>query len=60
MKKRMADEMCARGAGKPDEICSACGERQPLPCWCDTCKRAVAEKRCPLCGLKTRKMPCSA
>ena len=28
---------------------------QELPYWCDTCRRAVAEKRCPLCGLKARK-----
>jgi hypothetical protein len=26
-----------------------------LPYWCETCRRAVAKKRCPGCGLKARK-----
>lgn len=29
---------------------------QELLYWCDSCGQAVAEKRCPLCGLKARKM----
>ncbi|GEM_PF-1967069 len=36
--------------------CRVCGIDEPLPYWCETCERPVAEKRCPCCGLKARKM----
>ena len=31
-------------------------ERRELLYWCEICGRTVAEKRCPLCGLKARKI----
>ena len=52
----MADRECTCGKIKPGEPCPACRERESLPYWCDSCERAVAEKRCPLCGLKARKI----
>jgi tetratricopeptide (TPR) repeat protein len=35
--------------------CRSCGDAEPSY-WCPNCNRAVAEKRCPLCGLKAQKM----
>jgi predicted RNA-binding protein with PUA domain len=29
---------------------------EPLPYWCETCQQLVADKRCPGCGLKSRKV----
>jgi predicted RNA-binding protein with PUA domain len=51
----------AEGKGKDaDEkgsaVCATCVRGAPLPYWCDVCERAVAEKRCPYCGLKARKI----
>lgn len=50
-------------AGKNDQC--GCGAGQKCPhisdivnneYWCDACERISPEKRCPLCGLKTRKI----
>ena len=37
------------------EGCAACRGEEIFAYWCTTCSRSVAEKRCPYCGLKTRK-----
>jgi hypothetical protein len=36
--------------------CRFCGEAEDTGYWCDVCGREVASKRCPLCGLKARKI----
>ncbi len=51
----MANQKCTCGE-KPGGVCPVCGERELPGYWCDVCERAVADKRCPLCGLKTRKL----
>lgn len=53
----MNDKGCSCGGGKPEGTCPVCsGAAETLPYWCEVCRRAVAEKRCPFCGLKARKM----
>ncbi len=51
----MVGGKCACAGGKPGEGCPACAERELPAYWCDSCRQAVAGKRCPLCGLKARK-----
>ena len=51
----MTDEKCNCRNGKEEPPCRGCLEYE-LTYWCETCGRAVGEKRCPLCGLKARKM----
>jgi predicted RNA-binding protein with PUA domain len=51
----MKDENCNGCIGKEELTCQGCCEDELLY-WCDTCACAVAEKRCPSCGLKARKM----
>jgi len=41
---------------QPDAACKSCRKGEPLLYWCEVCAKAVAEKRCPSCGLKARKM----
>ncbi|HEY3307510.1 MAG TPA: hypothetical protein VGJ93_03555 [Desulfuromonadaceae bacterium] len=52
-------------AGKNDKCGCGAGNRQKCPntadmvtneYWCEGCERLSPEKRCPLCGLKTRKI----
>lgn len=52
----MATGKCKCGRGKPGEVCPVCGEGDLPGYWCEVCNQAVMEKRCPLCGLKTRKI----
>ena len=47
-------ERCGCGE-KHEEGCAGCRPDEPLPFWCESCERFVAEKRCPSCGLKTRR-----
>jgi len=51
----MTGVKCTCG-GNPRESCPVCGNREPPGYWCETCGEVVTDKRCPLCGLKTRKM----
>jgi hypothetical protein len=46
---------CTCGAN-PRESCPVCDKKEPPGYWCETCVQVVADKRCPLCGLKARKM----
>jgi Zn finger protein HypA/HybF involved in hydrogenase expression len=46
----------ACGGGKSGEACQLCGSKEPPRYWCEVCEQAVPDKRCPLCGLKTRKI----
>jgi hypothetical protein len=49
------DECC--GSGREDDpACQLCAKLAELRYWCEVCERPVAEKRCPLCGLKARRM----
>ncbi|BCS54936.1 hypothetical protein [Geobacter sp. SVR] len=52
----MTDKPCAGGRDKSGEPCPCCETDQSCGYWCETCRRPVAEKRCPLCGLKTKKI----
>jgi len=52
----MAEEKCVCGREGEEGACAACGEREAPAYWCDHCGQTVYEKRCPLCGLKARKM----
>jgi RNA polymerase subunit RPABC4/transcription elongation factor Spt4 len=52
----MVDGKCACGREGEAGACAVCGGRDTPGYWCDGCGRAVPEKRCPLCGLKARKM----
>ncbi|WP_198134531.1 hypothetical protein [Geotalea uraniireducens] len=52
----MADRECTCGNSKPAEVCRVCRDRENLQYWCESCEQAVVEKRCPLCGLKARKL----
>ncbi len=51
----MGDEKCTCGE-RSGQACPVCGKGEPPVYWCEVCDRAVADKRCPFCGLKTRKM----
>ena len=44
------------GDEQPTEACRLCREREVPRYWCQVCNRVVLEKRCPLCGLKARKI----
>ena len=37
-------------------ICPVCDKRDLPAYWCGICGQVVTDKRCPLCGLKARKM----
>ena len=52
----MTAEKCTCGMVKTEVACPVCEERKLPGYWCDVCGRTVAEKRCPLCGLKARKI----
>jgi hypothetical protein len=41
---------------KSCDKCQNCQEDELLLYWCEQCNQAIAEKRCPLCGLKARRM----
>jgi len=52
----MNAEKCGCGVNHEKE-CGLCSDRKELLFWCEVCGQAVAEKRCPGCGLKkTRKI----
>ena len=51
----MTTDKCSCGETE-EESCTLCSaEGKPLY-WCDSCRKEVAEKRCPLCGLKARRV----
>lgn len=52
----MDSKPCGCGGVEPGEVCPVCGEGESPRYWCEACQRAVAGKRCPLCGLKARKI----
>ncbi|MBJ6725650.1 hypothetical protein [Geomesophilobacter sediminis] len=49
----MEKEKCGCGVGHETSGCGSCADNI-FRYWCETCGRAVAEKRCPFCGLKAR------
>ncbi|GAM09580.1 hypothetical protein OR1_01860 [Geobacter sp. OR-1] len=51
----MNPERCACDE-KTSDKCRICQEEQLPLYWCERCNQAVPEKRCPLCGLKARRM----
>lgn len=52
----MDSKPCGCGGVEPGEVCPVCGKGEFPRYWCEACQRAVADKRCPLCGLKARKI----
>jgi len=52
----MAEGKCRCNEGNPGVECPVCRMGEQPDYWCDTCRQAVTGKRCPLCGLKARKM----
>jgi predicted RNA-binding protein with PUA domain len=51
----MATKRCGC-ADQEQGSCAACRREEIVWYWCDSCKRSVPDKRCPLCGLKTHRM----
>ncbi|MBC8017827.1 MAG: hypothetical protein H7X83_04805 [Verrucomicrobia bacterium] len=49
------NEQCTCHGNMP-ENCRLCGGDESPGYWCEVCGRAVPEKRCPLCGLKARRI----
>jgi predicted RNA-binding protein with PUA domain len=47
---------CTCSEKNPEMTCRLCGSDLPLAYWCETCQQLVPDKRCPHCGLKTRKV----
>jgi len=47
---------CSRCGADQQDSCPVCEKKESPGYWCETCGQVVADKRCPLCGLKTRKM----
>ena len=45
---------CGEKAAEP--ACTLCQKRVMARYWCATCGQVVTEKRCPLCGLKARRI----
>jgi len=39
-----------------DDCCESCSKKVQFLYWCEVCEKPVEEKRCPSCGLKTRKI----
>lgn len=52
----MGVKACMCGKESKEEVCSVCAERESSRYWCESCLQIVTEKRCPLCGLKARKV----
>jgi hypothetical protein len=52
----MTAKPCTCSGGQKGDICLECGGMTTLGYWCETCKKAVPDKRCPLCGLKAKKI----
>ncbi|UFS71993.1 hypothetical protein LPW11_07315 [Geomonas sp. RF6] len=48
-----SQESC--GSGQNESSCGGCGGLDLDLFWCESCRRPVAEKRCPLCGQKARR-----
>jgi len=54
-KMAMDKKECNCVAKKAETACLTCGNEAPLLYWCETCQQLVPDKRCPNCGLKSRK-----
>jgi predicted RNA-binding protein with PUA domain len=52
----MTGGICTCGGSRPGKHCPVCEKKEQPLYWCDGCGQVVTEKRCPLCGLKARKM----
>jgi predicted amidophosphoribosyltransferase len=48
------NKACAGHVANPE--CRLCGGDETPGYWCEVCGQEVAEKRCPLCGLKARRI----
>jgi hypothetical protein len=49
------DKNCSCCEGEYQGVCPEGDGAEVFPYWCQVCRQAVSEKRCPLCGLKARK-----
>ncbi|MBW4056197.1 MAG: hypothetical protein HIU83_12515 [Proteobacteria bacterium] len=52
----MNNKKCSGSENNPQQTCRACEKGAPQLYWCETCQQLVPDKRCPGCGLKTRKV----
>lgn len=52
----MDREECNCDEQEIGKTCPMCTAEVALPYWCEMCERLVAEKRCPGCGLKAKKV----
>ena len=52
----MTDKPCTCSGEQKRDICLECGGVTAPGYWCETCKKAVPDKRCPLWGLKAKKI----
>lgn len=50
----MAEKGCSCGE-KHEGGCAGCAMEEIFSYWCESCKRSVPEKRCPYCGLKSKR-----
>lgn len=50
------NKRCNEGENDSQMTCRTCGYGAPVLYWCETCQQLVPDKRCPGCGLKTRKV----
>ena len=51
----MGNGKCACGETE-EESCTLCDSGGEPLYWCEACREYVAEKRCPLCGLKAKRV----
>ncbi len=52
----MPERKCDCSRKGSDKECLVCAEQDKLGYWCANCQRTVPQKRCPLCGLKARRI----
>jgi len=50
----MEPKNCACDPTRPGS-CPSCRAEAIFAYWCESCRRSVAGKRCPYCGLKAKK-----
>lgn len=50
----MEEKKCNCGE-KHEGGCGGCSMDDIFTYWCEMCKRSVSDKRCPYCGLKTKR-----
>jgi predicted RNA-binding protein with PUA domain len=52
----MPDKLLKSSDKKDGDTCGTCATKTQFFYWCEVCEKTVAEKRCPSCGLKAKKI----